>query len=33
VTLNFKELDYTYQPILPNGQKNGPPVTFTWKFD
>jgi type VI protein secretion system component Hcp len=32
VSLRFKTLDYTYQPILPNGQKNGPPVTYTWKF-
>jgi hypothetical protein len=33
VTLHFTELDYTYQPILPNGQKNGPPVMYTWKFN
>jgi len=32
VTLAFKELDYTYQPILPNCQKNGPPTSFEWKF-
>jgi hypothetical protein len=32
VTLRFKELDYTFQPILPNCQKSGPTETFTWKF-
>lgn len=32
VTLRFKRLVYTWQPILPNCQKNGPPVTYTWKF-
>ena len=33
VILGFKKLVYTFQPVLPNGQKNGPPVTFTWNFD
>jgi hypothetical protein len=32
VTLRFTGLVYTWQPILPNCQKNGPPVTYTWKF-
>jgi len=31
VVLRFTEVTYTFQPILPNGQRNGPPVTFTWK--
>ncbi len=30
VVLRFRKVVYTYQPVLPNGQKNGPPVTFTW---
>jgi hypothetical protein len=30
VTLRFRKVVYTFQPMLPNGQKNGPPVTFTW---
>ncbi len=33
VILGFKKLVYTFQPVLPNGQKNGPPVTFTWNFE
>ena len=32
VTLKFDSLTYTFQPYLPNGQKNGPPVTFTAKL-
>jgi type VI protein secretion system component Hcp len=31
VVLSFNEVTYTFQPLLPNGQKNGPPVTFTRK--
>lgn len=29
VELRFRSVTYTYQPLLPNGQKAGPPVTFT----
>ncbi|HVA84269.1 MAG TPA: hypothetical protein VNF28_05170 [Candidatus Binataceae bacterium] len=32
VILGFKKLVYTFQPVTPNGQKAGPPVTFTWNF-
>lgn len=32
VTLKFANIVYTFQPYLPNGQKNGPPVTFSAKF-
>jgi type VI protein secretion system component Hcp len=28
VTLSFTGVTYTFQPVLPNGQKNGPPVTY-----
>jgi hypothetical protein len=31
VTLKFRKIVYTFQPLLPNGQKNGPAVTFTWQ--
>jgi type VI protein secretion system component Hcp len=31
VVLRFRQVTYTFQPLLPNGQKNGPPVTFTWR--
>jgi type VI protein secretion system component Hcp len=30
VVLDFKSVTYTFQPLLPNGQKNGPPLSFTW---
>jgi hypothetical protein len=30
VELRFRSVVYTFQPLLPNGQKAGPPVTFTW---
>jgi type VI protein secretion system component Hcp len=30
VELRFRTVTYTFQPLLPNGQKAGPPVTFTW---
>jgi type VI protein secretion system component Hcp len=30
ITLHATTVKYTYQPILQNGQKNGPPVTFGW---
>jgi hypothetical protein len=30
VELRFRQVVYTFQPLLPNGQKAGPPVTFTW---
>lgn len=30
IILHATTVKYTYQPILPNGQKNGPPVTFGW---
>ena len=30
VVLRFRKIVYTFQPVLPNGQKNGPPVSFTW---
>jgi type VI protein secretion system component Hcp len=33
VELRFRQVTYTFQPLLPNGQKSGPPVTFTWKQD
>ena len=32
LTLKFKSVVYTFQPFLPNGQKNGPPVTFSAQF-
>jgi hypothetical protein len=31
VALGFKQVTYTFQALLPNGQKSGPPVTITWK--
>ena len=31
VVLRFTQMTYTFQPILPNGQRSGPSVTFTWK--
>lgn len=31
VELRFRQVTYTFQPLQPNGQKAGPPVTFTWK--
>jgi len=30
IILHATTVKYTYQPVLPNGQKNGPPVTFGW---
>lgn len=30
VELRFRSVTYTFQPLLANGQKAGPPVTFTW---
>jgi type VI protein secretion system component Hcp len=30
ITLHATSTKYTYQPVLPNGQKNGPPITFSW---
>jgi type VI protein secretion system component Hcp len=30
IVLRFRQVTYTFQPLLPNGLKNGPPVTFTW---
>jgi type VI protein secretion system component Hcp len=30
VELRFRKIVFTFQPVLPNGQKNGPPVTITW---
>ena len=32
IVLSFKKLKYTFQPVLPNGQKNGPPVSVNWSF-
>jgi hypothetical protein len=32
VTLKFDSVVYTFQPYLPNGQKNGPPVSFSAQF-
>jgi hypothetical protein len=32
VTLKFDSVVYTFQPYLPNGQRNGPPMTFSAKF-
>jgi hypothetical protein len=32
VTLKFTSVTYTFQPLLPNGQKNGPPFTVTQSF-
>lgn len=32
VTLKFTGVTYTYQPLLPNGQKAGPPFTVTQSF-
>lgn len=32
VTLVFDSVVYTFQPYLPNGQKNGPPVSFSAQF-
>jgi type VI protein secretion system component Hcp len=31
IVLRFRQVTYTFQPLLPNGLKNGPPVTFTWQ--
>jgi type VI protein secretion system component Hcp len=31
VVLRFRQVTYTFQALLPNGQKSGPPVTITWK--
>jgi len=31
IVLQFRQVTYTFQPLLPNGQKNGPPVSYTWK--
>ena len=31
VVLRFRKLTFTFQPVLPNGQKAGPPVTYTWQ--
>jgi type VI protein secretion system component Hcp len=32
IVLRFRQLTYTFQPLLPGtGTKNGPAVTFTWK--
>ena len=30
VTLGFRSITYTYQPVNPVGQPAGPPVSFTW---
>ena len=30
VTLGFRSIVYTYQPVNPVGQPDGPPVSFTW---
>ncbi len=30
VELRFRKIVFTFQPVLPNGQKNGPPVSITW---
>lgn len=30
VVLRFRKVVYTYQPVTPTGQKNGPPVTFAF---
>lgn len=30
VVLRFRQVTYTFQALLPNGQKAGPPVSFTW---
>jgi hypothetical protein len=32
VVLRFRTVEYTFQPVLPNGQKNGPPVTYSQTF-
>lgn len=32
VTLRFTDVTYTFQPVLPNGQKSGPPVTHSVRF-
>jgi hypothetical protein len=32
VTLKFDSVLYTFQPYLPNGQKNGPPTSFSAQF-
>jgi hypothetical protein len=32
VTVKFDSVVYTFQPYLPNGQRNGPPSTFTANF-
>jgi type VI protein secretion system component Hcp len=30
VVLRFRKVTYTFQPVNVVGQKNGPPVSFTW---
>jgi hypothetical protein len=30
IVLHATTVNYIYQPVLPNGQKAGPPVTFGW---
>lgn len=30
VVLRFRKVTYTFQALLPNGQKSGPPVTVNW---
>jgi hypothetical protein len=32
VTLTFKSVDYTFQPVLPNGQRSGPSVSYSATF-
>jgi hypothetical protein len=32
VTVKFDSVVYTFQPYLPNGQRSGPPVTFSASF-
>jgi hypothetical protein len=32
ITLSFKQLDYTFQPVNVVGQKNGAPESITFKF-
>lgn len=31
VVLRFRQVTYTFQALLPNGQKSGAPVTVTWR--
>lgn len=31
VVLSFRSVTYTFQPLLANGQKAGPPVTIVWQ--